>query len=101
MFGFIVWVGDGSDVGKKLIKSRGCQVCRSGEMLEQNPRHDIDPLVRALGRKDYSYQELKWIFVLQFRFGHRHVFRKMGDESLIALFFEHVMEKLQLGIQYS
>jgi hypothetical protein len=58
-------------------------------VLEKFSGHDIDPLIGALCGKDYGYQEVERIFVVQFGLCHRHVFRKMLDKGFVSLFFKH------------
>lgn len=98
VFGFIVWVGDGSNIGEKGIKICGGQMSGRGEMLEKFLGDNIDSFVGALGRKNDSHEQLEGIFVLKLRLRNRHIGGKMSDESVVSLFFKHVLESLGKGV---
>lgn len=72
VFGFVVGVGDGTDVFVDDFRCGQSHCLGIGIVFEEFWGDEVDALVGALCAEDDGYEQLEWIAVVQFCFCFRH-----------------------------
>lgn len=89
-FRLVVGKRNAFDVFEDDFRSGACHGFRGRVVVEQWRGYDVDALVGALCRQDDCHKQLERIFVVQFRFSHRHVCREPFDNALISFLCCHL-----------